>query len=60
MVGSEGTLAFLEEATVTTEPLAPFRASAMVYFDGIREACLAIQRLKTEPVIGADCSIGWR
>ena len=54
MVGSEGTLAFLEEATVATEPLAPFRASAMVYFDGIREACLAIQRLKTEPVIGAE------
>ncbi len=54
MVGSEGTLAFLEEATVVTEEVAPFRASAMVYFDGIREACLAIQRLKKEPVIGAE------
>lgn len=54
MVGSEGTLAFLEEATMTTEVVAPFRASAMVYFDGVTEACKAIQRLKVEPVIGAE------
>lgn len=54
MVGSEGTLAFLEEATIATEVVAPFRASAMVYFNGIQEACKAIQRLKSEPVIGAE------
>lgn len=52
MVGSEGTLGFLSEVTLRTEALCPFKASAMVYFRGLREACLAIHALK--PLLDAD------
>ena len=54
MVGSEGTLAFLAEATVSTEDIPAYKASAMVYFQTIDAACRAIQRLKAEPIIGAE------
>lgn len=54
MVGSEGTLAFMSHATVRTEALPRCKASAMVYFNGIKEACRAIQELKTAPVISAE------
>lgn len=46
LVGSEGTLAFLSEATVDTSHLYPCSASAMVYFSSIREACNAVVALK--------------
>ena len=42
LVGSEGTLAFLSEVTVKTEHDFPFKASAMLYFRDIREACRAV------------------
>ena len=42
MVGSEGTLAFLSEATVATSHLYPASASAMVYFSDMAEACRAV------------------
>lgn len=42
LVGSEGTLAFLSEVTVKTEHDFPFKASAMLYFKDIREACRAV------------------
>ena len=42
LVGSEGTLAFLSEVTVETEHDFPFKASAMLYFKEIREACRAV------------------
>jgi len=42
IVGSEGTLAFLSEVTVKTEHDFPFKASAMLYFRDIREACKAV------------------
>lgn len=54
IVGSEGTLAFLSEVTVSTEPLWPLRASSMVYFTSIGEACCAVQALKEMPVIGVE------
>lgn len=42
LVGSEGTLAFLSEITVKTEHDFPYKASAMLYFKDIREACRAV------------------
>lgn len=46
LVGSEGTLAFLSEATVKTSHLYPLSASAMVYFTDMAEACRAVVALK--------------
>ncbi len=54
IVGSEGTLAFFSSVTVSTEPLWPLRASAMVFFHSIKEACQAVQTLKKLPVIGVE------
>lgn len=47
MVGSEGTLAFLGEVTMDTLPIPAFRACAMLYFSGIREAAEAVVAMKT-------------
>ena len=51
MVGSEGTLAFLSQVTMRTEYDYPCKASAMVYFTDIREACRAVVAMKklTDP-----------
>ena len=46
MVGSEGTLAFLSEVTMRTEYDYPCKASAMLYFQDIREACRAVVAMK--------------
>ena len=46
MVGSEGTLAFLSEVTMKTEYDYPCKASAMLYFKNIREACRAVVAMK--------------
>ncbi len=46
MVGSEGTLAFLSEVTMKTEYDYPCKASAMLYFKTIKEACRAVVALK--------------
>lgn len=46
IVGSEGTLAFLAEATVATRHLYPLEASAMVYFKDIAEASRCVVALK--------------
>lgn len=46
LVGSEGTLAFLSELTMRTEHDYPFKASAMLYFKDIREACRAVVAMK--------------
>lgn len=54
MVGSEGTLAFLSEVTMKTEYDFPFKASAMLYFQDIREACRAVVAMKKGPVMGAE------
>ena len=42
LVGSEGTLAFLSEVTVRTEKEYPLKASAMIYFKDIKDACRAV------------------
>lgn len=54
LVGSEGTLAFLSEVTMETVPLAPCRASAMVYFDTMREADSAAVVLRKLKVSAAE------
>lgn len=46
MVGSEGTLAFLSEVTMNTEYDYPCKASAMLYFKSIKEACRAVVAMK--------------
>ncbi|NCC09598.1 MAG: FAD-binding oxidoreductase [Bacteroidia bacterium] len=46
LVGSEGTLAFLSEVTMKTERDYPYKASAMLYFSEIEEACRAVIALK--------------
>ena len=46
MVGSEGTLAFLSQVTMRTEYDYPYKASAMVYFTDIHEACRAVVAMK--------------
>ena len=46
MVGSEGTLAFLSEVTMRTEYDYPYKASAMLYFKEIKDACKAVVAMK--------------
>ena len=61
MVGSEGTLAFLSQVTMKTEYDYPYKASAMLYFKTIKEACRAVVAMKKlatsagEPIVkGAE------
>lgn len=54
MVGSEGTLAFISEVTMTTGALEPCKASAMIYFNDLRRACEAIVALRKAPVSAAE------
>ena len=46
LVGSEGALAFVSEVTMQTEYDFPYKASAMLYFSDIREACCAVVTMK--------------
>jgi len=46
MVGSEGTLAFMSEVTMQTGYDYPYKASAMLYFNDIKEACRAVVAMK--------------
>lgn len=54
LVGSEGTLAFLSEVTMKTEPVFPYRASALIYFKDIKEAARAVVAIKKLPVSAAE------
>ncbi len=46
MVGSEGTLGFVSQATFRTVPVKPFRASALLYFKDLESACNAVPHLR--------------
>lgn len=46
LVGSEGTLAFISQVTMTTLPETPHQAHAMVYFKEIAEAARAVVAMK--------------
>jgi D-lactate dehydrogenase len=50
LVGSEGTLAFISEAIFKTIPDLPYRASAMIYFHSLEDACNAVPLLKNAKV----------
>jgi D-lactate dehydrogenase len=54
LVGSEGTLAFLSSVTMRTLHEYPYRASAMVYFQTMKESCRAVVKLKTLKAEGND------
>lgn len=55
MVGSEGTLGFISQATMATEHLYPYSASAMVYFDDMAQASRCVVALKKEaPVFSCE------
>ena len=54
MVGSEGTLAFLSEVTMKTLPIAPYKASAMIYFPDMVTAAKAVVAMKGNRVSAAE------
>lgn len=54
MIGSEGTLGFIAEITYQTVAELPFKASAMIIFPDIEEACKAVSLLKLQPVSTAE------
>ena len=54
LVGSEGTLAFLSEVTMDTLPIAPFKASAMIYFKDIRSAAEGVVAMPRERITAAE------
>lgn len=47
LIGAEGTLAFISEAVLETVPDYPHKATALLYFSTIYEACQAIVPLTT-------------
>ncbi|MFH1528494.1 MAG: FAD-binding and (Fe-S)-binding domain-containing protein [Bacteroidota bacterium] len=50
MIGSEGTLGFISEISYNTVVENPFKASALMIFTDIGEACEAVSKLKSFPV----------
>lgn len=46
IIGSEGTLAFIEEVTYYTVEEYPNKASALIFFKNIEDACNAVTQLK--------------
>ena len=54
LVGSEGTLAFLSEVTMKTLPIAPYKASAMIYFPDIVTAARAVVAMKANQISAAE------
>lgn len=53
MIGSEGTLGFIEELTLRTVPDPAYRASALQMFGGMEEACRSVRRLALIPEVTA-------
>jgi len=54
IVGSEGTLAFLAEATMKTVVDYKYKASAMLYFGDTRTTCETVIALKSSPVTAVE------
>ncbi|MBX3242201.1 MAG: FAD-binding oxidoreductase [Chitinophagaceae bacterium] len=52
LIGAEGTLAFIAEATMDTIPDLPYKSTALLYFPDIFSACSAI-----EPLIAAGAEM---
>ncbi|MBU6258294.1 MAG: FAD-binding oxidoreductase, partial [Burkholderiales bacterium] len=54
MIGSEGTLGFISRISYDTVVDDPCKASALVFFPRLAEACAAVMRLKAEPVSAVE------
>lgn len=54
IIGSEGTLAFISGITMNTVAENPFRASSLMIFPDIRNACTAVVLLKQGPVTAVE------
>ncbi len=54
MIGSEGTLGFISEITFKTVIERPYRASSLMIFPDIEQACRAVSILKSEPVAAVE------
>ncbi|MFD1627127.1 FAD-binding and (Fe-S)-binding domain-containing protein [Azospirillum griseum] len=54
MIGSEGTLGFLSAITLRTVPEHAHKASALLFFPDIAEACRAVALLKPTPVSAVE------
>jgi len=54
LIGSEGTLGFISEITYDTVEELPCKASALIIFPSIREACVATAILKSQPVAAVE------
>ena len=54
IIGSEGTLAFISEISYRTVPELPCKATSLMIFDNIRNACEAVISLKSTPVSAVE------
>ncbi|MEP7300125.1 MAG: FAD-binding and (Fe-S)-binding domain-containing protein [Caldimonas sp.] len=54
MIGSEGTLGFISEITYLTVEEHAHKASALILFDELETACVAVTRLKQTPVAAVE------
>ncbi len=54
IIGSEGTLAFISEITYDTVEEYANKASALILFSTIKDACLAAEILKRQPVAAVE------
>jgi D-lactate dehydrogenase len=54
MIGSEGSLGFISEIVYRTVEELPHRASSLIIFPDIRNACEAVSILKTTPVSAVE------
>jgi D-lactate dehydrogenase len=54
MIGSEGTLGFISEITYQTVVEHPYKASSLMIFSNIENACNAVSLLKSAPVSAVE------
>lgn len=54
MIGSEGTLGFIADVTYNTVVEAAYKASALMIFPDIKQACLAVMKLERPLVAAAE------
>lgn len=54
MIGSEGTLGFIAEITYKTVIDHPFKASSLMIFPDMKQACLAVMKLERPMVAAAE------
>ncbi|WP_417615079.1 FAD-binding and (Fe-S)-binding domain-containing protein [Oceanisphaera sp.] len=58
MIGSEGTLGFINEITYHTVPDHPFKASCLLVYPDIETTCLAVTELANTPVAAVELMDG--